>query len=240
MLKTRHLQLVVSAASAVVNGTVGEERRHGGDAAPRHAIPAARVDRRGHQPPPRRPNLAVRTREHITPQEAEALIVAARQRGGRYGQRDSTLILLAYRHGLRVSEIVALRWEQVNLQAGLLHVTRTKKGEPSTHPLRARELRALRQLQRDQAPPSPYLFTTERKGPMSPAGVRKLLARIGRAAKLPYPLHPHMLRHGCGFALAARGEDTRAIQAYLGHRSIQHTARYTALAPGRFKNFWPD
>jgi type 1 fimbriae regulatory protein FimB/type 1 fimbriae regulatory protein FimE len=150
------------------------------------------------------------------------------------------LILVAYRHGLRVAEIVAFRWDQVSFETGLLHVTRAKKGEASTHPIGARELRALRQLKREQAPASPFMFTTERGGPMSPAGVRKLVARIGEASKLPFPFHPHMLRHGCGFALAAQGRDTRAIQAYLGHRSIQHTVRYTALAPGRFKDFWRD
>jgi len=147
--------------------------------------------------------------------------------------------MLAYRHGLRVSELVALRWEQVDLKQGLLHVARLKNGLPSTHPLRDPELRALRRLQRDDAA-SPYVFTTERKGPLTTSAVRKIVARAGQRAKLAFPIHPHMLRHACGFKLANEGHDTRSIQQYLGHRNIQHTVRYTELAPGRFRDFWKD
>jgi type 1 fimbriae regulatory protein FimB/type 1 fimbriae regulatory protein FimE len=181
----------------------------------------------------------LRSREYLTPEEAEQLITAAGKRG-RYGHRDATLLMLAYRHGLRVGELVALRWEQVDLKAGLLHVTRLKKGLPSTHPLRGPELRALRRLQREQSPPSPYVFTTERRGPLTTSAVRKIVAMAGEAAGLPFRVHPHMLRHGCGFKLANEGHDTRAIQQYLGHKNITHTVRYTELAPGRFKDFWKD
>jgi type 1 fimbriae regulatory protein FimE len=149
------------------------------------------------------------------------------------------LIALMYRHGLRVSEAVALRWDQVDLKAGLLHVNRLKNGAPSTHPLRGPELRQLRELRRDY-PEGPYLFVSERGGPMMASNVHKLVARAGVAAKLPFPVHPHMLRHACGFKLANDGQDTRALQHYLGHRNIQHTVRYTELAPDRFKNFWRD
>ena len=106
------------------------------------------------------------------------------------------------------------------------------------HTVRGTELRALRRLQREQAPPSPYLFTTERRTPMSAAGFRKQLAVIGVAAGLPFPVHPHMLRHACGFALAHSRHDTRAIQEWLGHKNIQHTTRYTELTTHRFKDFW--
>jgi type 1 fimbriae regulatory protein FimB/type 1 fimbriae regulatory protein FimE len=148
--------------------------------------------------------------------------------------------MLAFRHGLRVGELVALRWEQVDLTAGLLHVTRLKRGLPSTHPLRGPEIRALRRLQREQRFAGQYVFATERRGPLSTAAVRKLVTRIGQAAGFPFPVHPHMLRHACGFKLANEGHDTRAIQQYLGHRNIAHTVRYTELAPGRFKAFWKD
>jgi integrase len=158
---------------------------------------------------------------------------------GRHGQRDRTLVLLAYRHGFRVSELVALRWDQVDLKAGLLHVARLKNGIPSTHPIRGPELRALRELRR-QYPDSPYVFVTERGGPLTPATFRKLLARAGELAKLPFPIHPHMLRHSTGYKLANDGQDTRAIQQYLGHRNITHTVRYTELSPDRFKGFWKD
>jgi type 1 fimbriae regulatory protein FimE len=189
-------------------------------------------------PPRRVPNAESRAREHLTPDEVERLIAAA-GKVGRHGHRDATLILLAYRHGLRVGELVALRWEQIDLKAGHLHVNRLKHGVASTHPLRGPELRALRRLLRDY-PTSPYVFTTEREGPLTTATVRKLIARAGVRAKIAFPVHPHMLRHACGFKLANDGQDTRALQHYLGHRNIQHTVRYTEMAPDRFKTFWRD
>lgn len=151
--------------------------------------------------PRRRKNTELRAREHLTPPEVEALITAAGTRG-RYGHRDATLLMLAYRHALRVGELVALRWEQVDLEAGLLHVRRLKRGLPSTHPLCGPELRALRRLRREQRADSAYVFTTERKGPLTTAAVRKLVTRIGQAAGFPFPVHPHMLRHATGFYLA--------------------------------------
>ena len=148
-------------------------------------------------------------------------------------------MLLAYRHGLRVSELVALRWDQVDLKAGLLHVARLKNGMASTHPICGPELRALRELRREY-PASPYVFVSELGGPLTPARFRKLLARAGMRAKLPFPIHLHMLRHSTGYKLANDGHDTRAIQQYLGHRNITHTVRYTELSPERFKAFWKD
>jgi type 1 fimbriae regulatory protein FimB/type 1 fimbriae regulatory protein FimE len=146
---------------------------------------------------------------------------------------------MMYRHGLRVGEAIALRWDQVDLKQGTLHVNRMKRGTSATHPLRGPELRALRQLKRD-SPDSPYLFQSERKGPISDRTARAIVARAGELAGLPFPVHPHMLRHATGYYLASSGQDTRAIQAYLGHRNIQHTVRYTELAPGRFRDFWSD
>ncbi len=192
----------------------------------------------GKVPPPRRKNSEVRSREHLTFDEVDKLILAARSLG-RHGHRDATLILLAYRHGLRVSELVALRWDMVDLKQGLLHVNRLKNGVASTHPIRGPELRALRKLQRDY-PDTPYLFVTERKGPMTTSAVRKIIARAGNTAEIGFPVHPHMLRHSTGYKLANDGHDTRAIQHYLGHKNIQHTVRYTELSANRFKDFWTD
>src|ERR1700690_2934533 len=141
------------------------------------------------RPPRRRKNTETRTREHLTPAEVAALIKAAKA-SGRYGQRDSTLIMIMYRHGLRVSEAIALQWDAVELKQGLLHVTRLKNGTPSTHPLRGPELRALRTLNAEWES-SPYVFCSERGGPMTSSNVRKIIARLGITAKLPFPVHPH-------------------------------------------------
>jgi len=135
--------------------------------------------------------------------------------------------------------LVAMRWNQVDLEQGLLHVSRLKNGVPSTHRLRGPEIRALRRLRREYGT-LPYVFTTERRGTMTVSSVRKIIARVGNEAQLGFPVHPHMLRHACGFKLANEGHDTRAIQHYLGHRKIQHTVRYTELAADRFKRFWTD
>ncbi|MGA8321181.1 MAG: tyrosine-type recombinase/integrase [Xanthobacteraceae bacterium] len=186
--------------------------------------------------PKRRPNKVLRTREYLTDAEVERLMAAAK--GNRYGHRDATMVLVAYRHGLRAFELVDLRWEQVDCKTATLHVRRVKKGTPSTHPILGDELRALRRLQREQEPKSPYLFTSERGAPFTTAGFARMVERAGTEAKFGFKAHPHMLRHACGYALANKGHDTRALQAYLGHKNIQHTVRYTELSPTRFKDFW--
>jgi len=186
----------------------------------------------------RHKNADYRNREYLSEREVGQVITAATHTG-RHGLRDATLILIAYRHGLRVSELVALRWDQVDLAQGLVHVTRRKNGVPSVHPLRGPELRALRRLQRDY-PETPYVFVSERKAPLTPDAVRKIVTRAGRQAGIAFPIHPHMLRHSTGYKLANDGQDTRAIQHYLGHRNIQNTTRYTELSSDRFKDFWND
>ena len=192
----------------------------------------------GKVPPRRQKNRDVRSREYLTDKEVTRLQEAAK-RVGRHGHRDATLILLAYRHGLRVSEVISMRWDQVDLPQGLLHVNRSKNGTTSTHPIGGPEIRALRRLLRDY-PETPYVFVTERKGPLTDSNVRKLISRAGKNANLGFPVHPHMLRHACGYKLANEGHDTRAIQHYMGHRNIQHTVRYTELAADRFNGFWKD
>ena len=179
-----------------------------------------------------------RSREYLTPEEVAQLLRAAR-RQGRYKQRNATLMLLMYRHGLRVAELVRLRWEMFDLKAALFHVQRVKNGVPSVHPLRGAELRALRQL-RVTGAGAAYLFVSERGGPLTTRTVHHIVAAAGEVAGFPFPVHPHMLRHACGFYLANKGVDTRALQQYLGHRNIQHTVRYTELTPQRFQDFWND
>jgi integrase len=212
-MTNQHLTLV--APTAVI-GTVGDRR----------------------SPPRRQPNAKVRDREYLTDDEIARLIDAAGK--NRYGHRDASMVLIAYRHGLRAGELVTLRWDAIDFAHGRLHVRRLKGGSESVHPLSGRELRALRPLKREQEPHSPFIFTSERGAPFTPAGFRKMIARLGVAAGFGFAVHPHMLRHACGFKLANDGVDTRSLQAYLGHRNIQHTVRYTELAPTRFKNFWHD
>lgn len=156
---------------------------------------------------------------------------------GRHPVRDRALILLMYRHGLRVSEVNSLRWHQIDLNRANIHIHRRKNGKPSVHPLYGDELRLLRRIGRDY-PDTPYVFVSERKAPLSERIIHQIVQRAGKEASLDFPVHPHMLRHGCGYYLADKGFDTRVIQDYLGHRQIQHTVKYTELAPGRFVGLW--
>lgn len=188
----------------------------------------------GTVPPKRKPNKAVRTREYLTEAEIDSLRKVARK--GRNAHRDQTMLLLAYRHGLRVSELCDLRWSDIDFKAGTLHVRRLKKSKDSTHPLTGEESRLLRPLHK--VADSVFVFTSERGGPITSAGFRKQLARWGVKANIGFPVHPHMLRHACGYALANKGMDTRSLQAYLGHASITHTVAYTEMSPKRFDGIW--
>ena len=161
----------------------------------------------------RLPNASYRPREYLTEAEVGQLIEAARKRG-RNGARDAAAILLAYRHGLRAAELCQLRWSQIDLRHGRLHVNRAKGGIESVHPLRGPELRALRPLQGT----SPYVFVTEAGTPATTAWFLRMVQRTGRAAKLPFPVHPHMLRHSTGYKLANDGADTRSLAHYLQNR----------------------
>lgn len=180
--------------------------------------------------PTRLPNDAYRRREHLTEPEVKSLIAAARARG-RNGDRDATAILIAYRHGLRVSELTSLRWEQIDFNSGTMHVTRVKRGDPGTHTLADDEIRSLRRLRRTAT--GPFIFENERGGPITAAGFTRTMTRAATSIDFPIKVHPHMLRHACGYKLANAGIDTRAIQEFLGHRNIQHTVVYTRLAANR-------
>jgi type 1 fimbriae regulatory protein FimB/type 1 fimbriae regulatory protein FimE len=180
----------------------------------------------------KKPKVRSNRPKYVTPAEVDQLVAAARE-SGRYGWRDGTMILMAYRHGLRACEVCELRWWQVNL-AGTLEVQRAKKGTPSTHPLHGDEIRALRRLRRE-FPVSDHVFVTERGGPFSTDNFAAIVKRAGRA--LGMRVHPHMLRHGCGFSLANQGRDTRSLQAFLGHKNIQNTVIYTDMAVTRFKGW---
>jgi integrase len=191
----------------------------------------------GTVPPKRKPNAAVRTREHLTEAEVNQLLEAA-SGSRRYGDRDAAMVLIAFRHALRVSELVNLRWSDVDFKAARLHVKRLKGSLSGVHPLEGDEMRALRKLRANE-PDGEFAFTAERGGPMSAAGFRKMLSRLAVDAGLAaLRIHPHALRHGAGFVLVNKGVDIRTLQSYMGHAQISNTVRYTALDAGRFKGIW--
>lgn len=178
-------------------------------------------------------------RKHLTGHEVARLLAATR--GARHEARDRCLLLLMFRHGLRVSEACGLVLSQVDTESRVLHVARLKKGLSTTHPLRGDELRAIRSwlaVRARMKPDAEAFFVSARRGPLSRKTVWLAIRGYGQAAGLPLPAHPHMLRHACGFALADQGADTRLIQDYLGHRNMQHTVRYTAANPARFEKLW--
>jgi site-specific recombinase XerD len=175
----------------------------------------------------RKPNNAYRVREHLTDAEITKLLAALK--ANRHGQRDWLIGLLIYRHGLRVSEACDLRWDDLDLPKRTIAIRRLKGSTDSVHYLERDELAGLKRLQRGQEPKAAYVFVNERGQPFGRMGIARMIERAGEAAKLPFPVHVHMLRHSTGHALAGRGMDTRRLQHFLGHASITNTVRYTAM-----------
>jgi type 1 fimbriae regulatory protein FimB len=178
-------------------------------------------------------------RKHLTGREFDHLLGAVK--GSRNEARDRCLLLLMFRHGLRVSEACGLKLDQVDTESRVLHVARLKGGLSTTHPLRLDELRAIKAWLTERArmkPAGKSFFVSEQRTPLHRSTVNLALTKYGKRAALPLAVHPHMLRHACGYALADQGADTRLIQDYLGHRNIQHTVRYTATNPARFERLW--
>lgn len=169
--------------------------------------------------------------DYLTDAEVDKLVSAAKTLG-RYGKRDAFMIQFSFIHGLRSLELVDMTWDQIDLEKGVMHVSRVKGSEDSRHRLSGEEIRALRKLR--AASTGQYVFVTDRGGPMTTRAFRYIVERAGEAAGFTKKLHPHMLRHGCGHHLADSGATTRDIQDYLGHVSIQNTVRYTKLSDKRF------
>jgi site-specific recombinase XerD len=190
-----------------------------------HATPASTAPVDAHE----------RAKDFLSDAEVELLRKAARR--GRHGERDDALILLMYRHGLRVSEAIRLRRDDCNLTEARIEVRRLKRGLDVQHPLAGDELRAIKSYLRTRDDRLPFLFLSERGAPLTRQAVNYLLRVAGEQAGLDR-VHPHMLRHSCGFFLANEGYDTRLIQDYLGHRDPRHTARYTRTAARRFEGLW--
>lgn len=178
-------------------------------------------------------------RKHLTSLEVDKLLDATR--GSRNEARDRCLLLLMFRHGLRVSEACGLLMSQVDTESRVLHVSRLKSGLSTTQPLRADEIKAIKAWLKERArmkPETEAFFVSERRGPLNRRTAWLAMRNYGERAGLPLAAHPHMLRHACGFALADQGADTRLIQDYLGHRNIQNTVIYTATNPARFERLW--
>ena len=184
----------------------------------------------------RKANDAYRVREHLTEAEIAKLLTALK--ANRHGQRDRLIGLLIYRHGLRVSEACDLRWDDLDLPKRTIAIRRLKRSTDSVHYLERDELAGLKRLQREQETRGGYVFVNERGQPFGRMGIARMIERAGEAAKLPFPVHVHMLRHSTGYALAGKGMDTRRLQHFLGHASITNTVRYTAMSPEPFKDIW--
>jgi site-specific recombinase XerD len=187
----------------------------------------------------RKTNGVYRVREHLTEAEMTKLLVALKR--NRHGHRDWLIGLMIYRHGLRVSEACDLRWDDIDLTKRTIIVRRLKGSADSSHYLERDELAGLKRLRHQQAAKyikSAYVFVNERGQPFGRMGIARMIERAGEAAELPFAVHVHMLRHSTGYALAAKGMDTRRLQHYLGHASITNTVRYTAMSPEPFKNIW--
>jgi site-specific recombinase XerD len=184
----------------------------------------------------RKPNAAYRVREHLTESEMVKLLTALKS--NRHGHRDWLIGLLIYRHGLRVSEACDLRWDDLDLAKRTIAIRRLKGSIDSAHYLERDELAGLKRSQREQEPKAAFVFTNERGQPFGRMGIARMIERAGKAAKLPFPVHVHMLRHSTGYALAGKGMDTRRLQHYLGHASITNTVRYSAMSPEPFRDLW--
>jgi len=177
-----------------------------------------------------------RVREYLTEQEVKRIIDSIK--GPRTGQRDKLMIWLMYRHGYRASEICNALWTSVDFKNARIHVKRLKGSDDAVHPLSGDELRALRRWQRHQPVQSAYIFTAWSAAPLHRRTLYCIVRDAGRRANIGIDVYPHILRHSCGTALAQKGVDLRVIQAFLGHRSVQNTVRYTKLSPKQFETIW--
>jgi type 1 fimbriae regulatory protein FimB/type 1 fimbriae regulatory protein FimE len=182
-------------------------------------------------------NDAYRVREHLTEAEMDKLLAVLKR--NRHGHRDWLIGLTIYRHGLRVSEACDLRWDDIDLPKRTIIVRRLKGSTDSVHYLERDEVNGLKLVQRQaDGTKGAYVFINERGQPFGRMGIGRMIERAGEAAGLAFPVHVHMLRHSTGYALAARGMDTRRLQHFLGHAAITNTVRYTAMSPEPFKDIW--
>jgi integrase len=183
----------------------------------------------------RRTNTHYRTREYLTLDEVKELIHASGCRG-RHQHRDSTLLLMLFRHGLRAIEAASLKWDAVMWKEQSIWINRVKGSESGMHLLQPDEIEALTELKRLYPNDGNYIFVGTTGKMLSVDSIERIVFEAGKLAGMG-KVHPHQLRHSCGFHLANQGATTRDIQDYLGHKNIQHTVRYTKITPNRFKAF---
>ena len=178
-----------------------------------------------------------RMRDYLSEEEF-ALLLRGTLRS-RYRWRNAAMLMLTFYHGLRVTELCRLRRQDVDLTHGRIWIQRLKGSLSTEQPLHAEELRTLKRYLKQRGNVQlPWLFLNERGDQFTRSAINYLVGITGVRAGLPFHVHPHMLRHGCGYALANRGYDLRVIQDYLGHRDPKHTTRYTRTAAHRFEGLW--
>lgn len=190
-------------------------------------------------PPRKQKNRDMRQQEHLSEKEVQELIKAAKKYGKANGERDALMINLMYIHGLRVTELVGLVWDDFNFKQMRLYPRRAKNGINTPHPITREEEKLLKGYQRRSAS-GKYLFPSRKNVGvhLSERSARRIVQVAGREAGLGSHVHPHMLRHSCGFHMVNKGIDIRLIQAYLGHSSINSTVLYTAVQSEHFEGIW--
>ena len=177
-----------------------------------------------------------RQREHLFPEELERLFAALKH--NRHAHRDYMIVLVTILHGLRVGELIALRWNDINWRVGTIDIRRLKDGVDGTHYMERDEVNGLKRLEREQDPKSPYVFTSERGTPFTRFAINKLVETAGKNAKLEFKVHPHCLRHTTGYTQANGGMTAWHLQKLMGHASMTNTVKYVRMSPEPLKDAW--